>query len=477
MGSFRRNFFSSLNLMTTIVLLFVLFIMVNYISSRRFLRKDLSQQRITELSAQTRQTLGNLKEPLSIIVFYQPGHRLYELISDQLKEYERASSQVKIEHVDPQQDIARAKQLIKEFEIDVTSADSLNLVIFKSGPRHKYLSDTDLADYDFESGDPMGGQRVKAFKGESAFTSAIISVTQNAQTLVWVSTGHGEKDLTNAEPQGLANLKKILDQQNFSTAPVNLLEDPEIGPEVKLLIVPGPTHRFTESEVASIDKYLNAGGRLLALIDPLDDTGLEGLLARWGINAGNNIVVDPERQLPYVSAANLFVTDYTDHPIVGKMKTLMTLFPLARSMSPATAAPEGLAVTPLALTSSSGWGESETANEKFQFSEAQDLRGPVPIAVAVERTQPVKTRLVAIGDSDFLINGQIDNVGNRDLAMGALYWLTEQEQLIGISARPIESIKLNLTQSQLNAIFWLSFAGLPALMALGGVGMWWSRRQ
>ena len=213
------------------------------------------------------------------------------------------------------------------------------------------------------------------------------------------------------------------------------------------------------------------------LIDPLEDAGLDALVKRWGVAAGNNIVVDPARRLPYVSAANLFVTDYTEHPIVNKMKTLMTLFPLARSISAETPAPSGITVTPLALTSASGWGETDTSNEKFQFNNGQDLKGPVSIAVAVERNQPVKTRLVVIGDSEFMVNGQIDNVGNRDFIMGTLYWLTEQEGLIGISARPIESIKLNLTSSQLSAIFWLSFAGLPALMGLCGVGMWWSRRN
>lgn len=467
-----RRFFSSLNLAATLALLFALFIMVNYISSRRYWRKDISRQQLTVLSQQTLQTLKTLQSPLTIIVFYQPTHRLYELVKDQLKEFERASAQVHVEFVDPQQDIARAEQLVKAFEID-----ALNLVIFQSGNKHKYLSDTDLADYDFESVDPMTGGRVKAFKGEAAFTAAIINVTQKTQLKLWHTTGHGEKTLDNTNPAGLSDFKKLLDQQNIAVETVNLLEKAEIPADVKLLLLAGPARRFTEAEVSIVEKYLSQGGRLLALIDPLDDTGLGDWLKRWGIVLGNNIVVDPARRLPFVSAANLFVTDYGDHPIVGKMKTLMTLFPLARSVTPLSPAPEGISASRLLMTSDAGWGETDTADERFQFNEGQDTRGPVSIAVAVEKAAPTQSRLVIVGDSEFLINAQLGNVGNKDFAMGAIYWLTEQEELIGISAKPVESIKLSLTNGQLNGIFWFSFLGLPLLFGGLGVAMWWSRRQ
>jgi ABC-type uncharacterized transport system involved in gliding motility auxiliary subunit len=220
------------------------------------------------------------------------------------------------------------------------------------------------------------------------------------------------------------------------------------------------------------------------LLDPLEEAGLAALLAGVGVTVGADIVVDPARQLPFVSAGNLFVTTYTQHPVVEKMQTLMTLYPLARSVRPAAAAPEGVTATPLALTSEAGWGETDTATERFQFTEGQDLKGPVPIAVAAEWTPPsapeadvASSRLVVIGDSDFVANAQLSNVGNRDLLLGAVYWLTEQEQLIGIGPKLLETIQLSLTAQALSRIFWFSFLGLPALLGLCGVGMWWLRRK
>ena len=518
-----RSWLASVSFAVTLGLLAVLFIMMNYLSSRHYARWDLTQQQLTRLSDQTLQTLKSLKEPVSIIVFYQPGARLYELVTDLLNEYARVSPLLKIERVDPEQDVARAKQLAQQLQIE-----DLNVVVFQAGARHRYLSDAELAEYDTTSMTQGGQPRVKTFKGEEACTSAILSVTRAQSPLVWFTSGHGEKSVESPEVGGLSDVKKFMEQQNISVKTVTLLERSVIPPDVKLVIIAGATHRLTDSEIALLQTYLEQGGRLLALIDPLTDTALEGLLARWGVALGNDIVVDPARQLPFVSAANLFVTTYTQHPIVEKMKTLMTLYPLARSVRPANPVPAGLTVTPLALTSESGWGETQTSVATFQFNPGEDLKGPVSIAVASERvmaatesgnppqagrrgspdaagggaTEPgaprrlaspseakggggevpgrngaPATRLVVFGDSDFIVNAQVGNVGNKDMLLGATYWLIEQEQLIGIGPKPIESIKLNLTGGQLTGAFWLSFAGFPLLFGMLGIGMWWLRRK
>ena len=465
------------NFFITLILIWFLFIMVNWISSRRYARWDLTQQQFTTLSDQTRQTLTQLTEPVAVTVFYQPTHQLYDYVRDLLAEYERKSAQVSVEHVDPQQDVARARQLVKRFETDVTDPSALNLVIFESGTRHKYLKDADLAEYDYSAVSVTGTPRVAAFSGEEAFTSAIISVTQAEQPLVWFTTGHGEKPLNVTEPTGLGELKETLEERNLQIEEVILLERETIPEEVRLVVIAGPTRRFSEHEVELLGTFLKDGGALLAMIDPLDEPGLEPLLAEWGIALDATVVVDPERRLPFISAANLLVATSTQHPIVEKMQTLITLFPLARSVRATVPLPEGLKVTSLAMTSASGWGETQTDTESFEFNEGIDVAGPVPIAVAAERSDPPRTRLVVVGDSEFVMNGQIDNPGgNRDFVLGAVYWLIEQERLIGIGPKPIEVLELNLTAAQLTGIFWVSLLGLPVLCGLLGAGMWWVRR-
>ncbi|MBI3087955.1 MAG: GldG family protein [Candidatus Omnitrophica bacterium] len=466
-----RRWLANLNLAAAILLLAVLFILVNFIASRRYARSDLTRTKITALSGKTAQILGQVRGPLTVTVFYQPSHPLYDMVKDLLTEYQHLSPNLQVQYVDPDQDIARARQLAKQFEVEKP-----NLVIFQAGSKHKYLSDTDLAEYDYTAMSFGGQPTLKAFKGEDAFTSAILNVTQARQPLVWMSSGHGEQSLDDPEPMGLAELKKYLERDNMTLEPAILLEKTEVPAPVNAVLIAGPTRRFVEQELALLQGYLDRGGRLLVLLDPLQETGLEELLATWGASVGNNIVVDPAQQIPFISAANLFVTTYTRHPIVEKMQTLMTLFPLARSVQPAKDRAD-LRATALAFTSAQGWGETDTQVEEFQFQDGTDLKGPVPIAVAVEKTAPPATRLVVIGDSDFVANGQLSNVGNLDFILGAFHWLVSQEQLIGIGPKPLEAIKLNLTAAQMSRLFWFSFAGLPVLFGLLGIGMWWLRRR
>ncbi len=468
----KRHVLANVNLGVTVLLLAALLLLVNFIGSRRFVRVDLTKTKITELSSKTNEGLRHLKDPVRIVVFYQPSHRLYDLVENLLKEYEAQSKQLKIEYVDPEQDLARARQLVQEFEIK----DQINLVVFESSGRHKYLSDAELAEYDYTSMAAGGGApSLKAFKGEDAFTSAILNVTQSTQPLVWFITGHGEKDVEPGNPQSIAELKKSLERENMTVESVTLLDKKEIPASVAAVLIAGPTRRYTEQELLLLESYLQRGGRLVALIDPLTNPGLDGLLEAWGVEPGMDIVVDPSRQLPFVSAANLFVTTYTQHPIVEQMERLMTLYPLARSVKPIDSR-RGAKSTALALTSPEGWGETHVKTQPFQFNEGEDTKGPVPVAVASERPGSPATRLVVIGDSDFVSEGQLTNVGNQDLALGVFQWLVGQEQLIGIGPKPIESIKLTLNATQMRGILWFSLAVVPGLFAALGIAMWWRRR-
>ena len=124
-----------------------------------------------------------------------------------------------------------------------------------------------------------------------------------------------------------------------------------------------------------------------------------------------------------------------------------------------------------------------------------DLMGPVTIGLAVsvpskaaeppaadaskEQNQPPppETRVVAIGDSDFATNSVLPNVGNPTLLANAFNWLLERPNRLGIGPKQPEQARLSLTSGQLAAITWGVLAGLPALAAAAGFGVWLRRRR
>ena len=109
---------------------------------------------------------------------------------------------------------------------------------------------------------------------------------------------------------------------------------------------------------------------------------------------------------------------------------------------------------------------------------ATDVPAPANDAKKAGGAEPPKpeSRVVAIGDSDFVANYAIGIQGNRDLFMNSVSWLAQQENLIAIRPKDADDRRVTLTAQQQSMIFWLSLIGIPAIVL--GAGMWtWSRRR
>lgn len=462
------------NVAAMVVLALVLLGMLNYLSARHYHRFDLTRVKIYSLSEQSKAILKELKEPVKITVFFQPTHSLYSPLKELLQNYQyHGAKSISVEFVDPARDFARAKMLVEQYKID-----DENLIIFECGQRNKYIGAQEIAEYEYQG--PFGTvPKLKVFKGEEAFTSSILSVTETRKPVVVFMTGHGEKQIQQHETGGYSGVAQSLQRGNFEVQELSLVREGKIAPETDLVILAGPNVSLADMELQEIGSYLNAGGKLLILIDPMMEAGLTGFLREWGVEAGNDVVVDPAKKLPFISPANVFITEYGAHPITEKIQGLAILLPLTRTVISLGEPPAGVSVTELAKTTSYGWGETKPGQTTFEFNETEDKKGPVSVAVAVEKTTEdgKKTRMVVVGDSDFVSNSQFGNLGNKDFFMNIIHWLVQQEKKIAIGPKIPEQVNLNLNASQMNQIFWETIVGLPLLvLGLGGVILWRRRK-
>ena len=55
-------------------------------------------------------------------------------------------------------------------------------------------------------------------------------------------------------------------------------------------------------------------------------------------------------------------------------------------------------------------------------------------------------------------------------------WLSSDEDLISIRPRENKDRRLNMTQKQVSMVFYGSVIGIPLLILLAGIGVWWRRR-
>src|SRR5262249_50429969 len=154
-------------------------------------------------------------------------------------------------------------------------------------------------------------------------------------------------------------------------------------------------------------------------------TGLEGLLARYGLKTGNDFIVDvnPMARLLGGSPAAPVVYEYGAHPITKDFEGLATIFPTVESVETATPTEKDVTTVALAHTGARWWGETGDLSDRVAYDEGKDKPGPLNVAaLAVQKhgetpaadpnAKPTEgegsapggggkeTRVVVFGDSD-----------------------------------------------------------------------------
>lgn len=453
--------------------------MVNWLGYRHYARADWTSSKLYSLSEKTENLLKSVTTPVRAVVFMTGATPLFTETKELLTKYQASCKLLSVEYIDPERDPLRTQTLAKDFGVSAA-----NTVVFMAGDRKKYVTSDQLAEYDY-SGYQMGQPpKMKAFKGEEQFTSAMMGVVNPTTPKVCFSTGHGERDLDGFGPDGLSQLKETLKRDNLEAEKVTILGG-SVPETCDLLVIAGPEATFTEPEKSAFKAYLDKGGRGLVLLDPVlgarqRPSGLEDLLAGYGAQVDNDLVVDPGRRLPFFDLSAVYVNEFRSHPVVDGMQGLAVILPVARSVSTVTAA--GATVTTLLATSAEGWGEIDLAaivERRPIGKDAKDVQGPVSMGVAAqsEADKDKGWRLVVLGNSAFATNAQASNVGNINLALNAVNWLVKRVEAIGIAPRNPEQVHLSLSAAQMRSIFLISVLGLPLLAVALGVTVWWRRRH
>jgi ABC-type uncharacterized transport system involved in gliding motility auxiliary subunit len=465
----RQARYGSLSVFSIIVVLGIL-VAINYIGSKQNKRWDLTANKQFSLSDQSRNVVARLDSPMQVQVFAQePQFPRYQ---ERIKEYEYASSKISTEYIDPEKKPSVAKQ---------NNIDRMPTIVFNYKGR---------------------SERVNA-EGEQDLTNAIIKVVSGQQRKVYFTQGHGEKDTTSSEGAGYNIIATALGRENYSVDKLTIAQQGSVPDDASVVVVAGPKTDFFAPEMEALKKYLDKQGKLLLELDPpdkLDSPPLTNLIALahdWGIQAGNNVVVDVSgmgRMIGTDASVPVVAPPYPSHAIAQRL-SLLTAFPLAREASPVTGGVNGHVAQTFLETGPRSWAETDLKSlmttGAVSLDEAKgDKKGPVPLGSAVSAAAapaaPPKpgepdapkpeTRVAVIGDSDFAANGTLGVPGNRDLFMNTIGWLSQQDNLISIRPKDADDRRITLTATQESNIFWLSLLIIPGFVFGAGVMTWWKRR-
>ena len=444
---------------------FGVLIALNYLGTRYYHRFDLTEAGVYSLSPQSQQVVGSLDQELEIHAFVQAGAD--PLLEDLLASYSYASERLSSTIVDPD---ARP-DLAERFQITALPAIHLQY-----GERSNVVTDI----------------------SEEEITNGIIKVAQAEAKTVYFVEGHGEPSIDdNQQSQGYGQLKIALENEGYTVGTLVLSPDTAVPDDTNVLVVAGAQRSLLPHETQAIDHYLKREGHALFLLSPRVTPELSSYLANWGVEVGNDVIVDEQLQLMRGRTFTLtpVVTSYGQHPITAELGrqggAALTSYGISRSVEPLS--PEGngggqtgLSLVSLAQTGPNSWAETDLEsifqNQTATIDE-QDRRGPISLAVAVtanlnemDAEQEGIARLAVFGNAMFANNQYLNQYFNRDFLLNTISWLGGEEELISIRPRTMRASRVQFTQEQGTAIFYLSVLILPEILLIAGLAVWWSRR-
>jgi len=469
-----------LNRLIQIVLTLTLLIGLNTFAARHYFREDISRRGVYSLSPETLAYLKTLKEPVKIIATIpdkggdtEAGREqelLHRYVQNLLTEYSEEAGtgsrpKLSVEFVDPFKNPRRAEELSRVYHIEQN-----NVVIFASEKRQRVVTPSEIME--FKDMKPV------AFKGEQAFTSAILETSSEKTPVIYFTTGHAELALDNVTPnRGLSLVAQELRARNLDARSLDLSKSP-VPDDADMIVVADPLGQFLPQEIERLRAYVDGrDGRLVVFLGAGRITGMENFLLRWGIHA-DDMIVDEVSPDYLDSSGGILVRTFADHPITSILyrNGAPIVAGQARPIGAGrTATQPGTKLYTLMASSPTSWADRGWRTEKSPVMNPEmDIQGPIPLAVLAQTGTTSGdgilvpgSRILAVGMGDIIANDRITAFGNQAFFFTMTSWMLDREQVIAIAPVPIDRYQLPLSRENLGRLAYLLCIPAAAMILIG----------
>ena len=430
------------------IVVVAIIIVANWLADHHNKSVDVTSNKQYTLSDQTKKVTGNLKRDVTIYYFDRSDS--YDRARDMLDRYKNLSSKIKVSYVDPEKkpDIARME-----------GARAMGDIVVDNG------------------------EKKETAKGltEEELTGALVRASKSGARNACFVQGSGEHTITETEAAGYSTLKDALEKNNYKTQTVSLIEKPEVPKTCNILLIGGPKNDYLQPAIDAVKTYVNGGGRVIFNFDPVlnlpndsmgNTPGLAKLVSEWGFTPNADVIIDESSASRLFGQLSPVSGSYSQHPIVRVMSDNATVFPLARSLevkSPAEA---------LVSSTADSYGLTNPRLPIKQEDVSAGKKGPFVLAAAATIGSGNNAgRVIVVGSSRWMSNNIMSApIGNRDLALNMMNWLTSDEDLISIRPKEPEDRRLRVTGNAIRVLFLTSVIFLPLIVIVSGVSVWWKRR-
>lgn len=347
-----------------------------------------------EFSPQMRHVLSEASGTVTATCFLSRSAGEFRRVAQFLRMLKRQADsagglKISLRFVDPRWNIGAAGRLVK---MGVPE----NSVVFEKGGRFAVLTQEE------GFGDHFAASAIRR-----------IAMPPQHRDVYW-TTGHGEASFSAYGNWGMSDIARELAREGYRNLALDLTGDKSIPPDCALIIVAGAKNDFSRTELGRIDAYLRAGGRLLVMIGQPGEGGVASLLPSWGMRT----VALPISGAKTLSGTDAIVSDFADHEITASLVGSRIVLE-----------------KPLVFTKSAA-AESGAGADRIEFTPVA-MAGQSAVVAAVERGGGAgrdlalrPTRLVAVGDPNFAVNGQLAERANanRDFFMNIVAYLSGSDQ-------------------------------------------------
>jgi len=370
------------------------------------------------------------------------------------------------------------------------------------------------------------GAPERLFAGEQAISSTLLGMVHTRKPALLFVTAGGPAVTPMPNPMGggtpapYAEMAERLRRANFIVEDWNVQRDTELpviedASRIILVLVPPqqPNPQMPvpppspESYVPAVD-MIRQGAPAILLLQPTtmfqQPAPYADLCSLFGVDAQLNAVAvhsvpagggDRRQAIP-----DLLLTDYANHEITLPINGLPLL--LYRGGSPLVIEkelPDGVTAKPLIEMPASPdyWADTvpfEAMQGRATRDDAEDLAGPLPLAVAATRTVGDKQqKVVLFGNANFArdvvafnrepvmyadhIEMQDRFPGNAELFVNACLWVAGSEHLIAVSPEALEARRIGDLGSWQLPIQIFLIVGLPVLVLAAGILVYVVRRR
>ncbi len=450
----RRTRFGG-NALVLLVALIGILVVINYLSTRRFRIWDLTENRQFSVSRTTVQVLEDLDEPVVLTAVYgfqEPIENIEDL-EQLIDKYRERTGNIEFNSIVRQYD----RMKLEELNARIDDNAPMTGLVAEAGGKHAV---------------------VFAFDEESV-TEAIVKATREKDVTVYFTTGHGEQDpqVNDQNGRSYTLVSRALEQLGYV---VDTLAITSTLPAADVIVVAGPTKQFLPGEAELLAEYVDDGGSVMVLADPMVDAGLDALFEPLGVSLNDDFVLDTASVLGpnWVPVSG---NSYRYHTITEDLQEVASVLLNTRSIESGTPVTTALQTTTLVESADRTWGETDLesmSKEPGPAKDEDDNQGPLALAVAAEGGDDYG-RLVLFGTSELASDGVLNQFGqvfaNAGLFLNSVNWLSAQEELISVPPKEPSDFPLNPPS---NPILLLLLTVAAAPLTVLGLGGWiiYSRR-